>query len=454
MLRNSNSPRCEKFILLAKKMMLDSIAIRGGKPLKGEVLVRGAKNSLSKCMVAALLTDEECVLHNIAEIEDVGVVSGMIETLGGKVINDNSGTIRINCANLQAVEYEKLDEFSGRSRIPVLFCGPVLARFGKFEMPGLGGCKIGPRPINYHLNALRKMGASVVKGKCSIKLTAKHLKCAVIELPYPSVGATEQVLLSAVLADGTTVLRGAAIEPEIMDLVSVLQKMGGIISVDAARTITITGVGKLHGYEHTVMSDRLEAASWAAAAIATNGDIFVRNARQADLMVYLNKYREIGGEFEVREDGIRFFRSAGKLKPINIETAVHPGFVTDWQQTFVVVLTQAEGDSIVHETVYENRFGYVEALNKMGAKIELSSKCLGGSACRFGGNGHLHSAVIAGPTKLYGSEITVPDLRGGFSYIVAALCAEGVSKINNIGVIYRGYEKFVEKLRVLGADLV
>lgn len=434
--------------------MLDSIAIRGGKPLKGEVAVRGAKNSLSKCMVAALLTREECVLHNVAEIEDVGVVSGMIETLGGKVINDGSGTIRINCANLRPVEYEKLDEFSGRSRIPVLFCGPILARFGAFEMPGLGGCKIGPRPINYHLDALRQMGAEVSKGECSITLSARRLKGAAIELPYPSVGATEQVLLSAVLADGVTELRGAAIEPEIMDLVSVLQKMGGIISVDAGRVITIKGVDKLRGFEHSVMPDRLESASWAAAAIATDGNIFVRNARQADMMIFLNKYREIGGEFEVAEDGIRFFRAGEKLKPINIETAVHPGFMTDWQQAFVVVLTAADGVSIVHETVYENRFGYVEALNKMGAKIELSEKCLGGGACRFGAGGHLHSATIYGPTKLHGSEIVVPDLRGGFSYIVAALCAEGVSKISNVGVIYRGYEKFVEKLRALGADLI
>lgn len=447
-------------------MTPDSITIRGGKPLKGEVAVRGAKNSLAKCMVAALLTDEECVLHNVAEIEDVGVVSGMIETLGGSVTNDGSGTIRINCANLRAVEYEKLDEFSGKSRIPVLFCGPALARFGKFEMPGLGGCKIGPRPINYHLDALRQMGAEVSKGECSITLSAKRLKGATIELPYPSVGATEQILLSAVLAEGTTILRGAAIEPEIMDLVSVLQKMGGIISVDAGRVITIKGVDKLRGYEHTVMSDRLEAASWAAAAIVTGGNIFIRNAVAKDLIVYLNKYREIGGGFEIAKDGIRFFKTVEKLKPINIETAVHPGFMTDWQQAFVVVLTAAEGVSIVHETVYENRFGYVEALNKMGAKIELSAECPEGSEaevllpptdgdpCRFGGNGHLHIATIYGPTKLRGSEITVPDLRGGFSYIIAALCAEGVSKINNIGVIYRGYEKFVEKLRALGADLV
>ncbi len=190
------------------------------------------------------------------------------------------------------------------------------------------------------------------------------------------------------------------------------------------------------------------------AAIATGGDIFVRNARQADLMVYLNKYREVGGGFEVEEDGIRFLRSAGKLKPVNIETAVHPGFMTDWQQAFVVVLTQADGISTVHETVYENRFSYVEALNKMGAKIELSSECLGGSMCRFGGGGHSHSAIITGPAKLRGAEIVVPDLRGGFSYIIAALCAEGVSKIDNLNIIYRGYENFVEKLRGLGVDLL
>lgn len=433
--------------------MIDSITLRGGKPLSGEVVVRGAKNCIPKCMVAALLTQEKCVLNNVANIEDVKIVAEMIEALGGRV-NVSDGRVELECVNISFVDSKKLDAFTGRSRIPVLFCGPVLSRLGLFEIPILGGCKIGPRPINFHLDALRAMGANVTKEPERIKLTALKLRGAKINLPYPSVGATEQVLLSAVLSDGVTELSGAAIEPEVIELVALLQKMGANIFVGADRKITITGVLKLHGYSHEVMPDRIEVASWAAAAAATGGDIFVKNARQMDMVTFLNKYREIGGEFEVKNDGIRFFRGGERLLPTIIQTEVHPGFMTDWQQPFVVALTQAEGTSIVHETVYEDRFGYVAALNAMGAKIELNRECLGNIHCRFGQKDYLHSAVITGPARMTGANIKVPDLRGGFSYIIAALVAEGISKINNLNIIYRGYEKFADKLEDLSADVL
>jgi UDP-N-acetylglucosamine 1-carboxyvinyltransferase len=275
---------------------------------------------------------------------------------------------------------------------------------------------------------------------------------AKIELPYPSVGATEQVLLTATRAQGLTELSGAAVEPEIMDLIAILQKMGAIISVDTDRVIRIEGVATLNGYSHRALFDRNEAASWAAAALATGGDIFVGGARQQEMTTFLNVFRKIGGAFEIEDEGIRFKHPGGQLQPVVIETDVHPGFMTDWQQPLVVALTQATGLSIVHETVYENRFGFTEALVQMGAQIQIYRECLGGNPCRFGQRNFYHSAVISGPTKLHGADIRVPDLRGGFSHMVAALAAEGTSNVSNVQLISRGYEHFLDKLKALGAD--
>ena len=255
-----------------------------------------------------------------------------------------------------------------------------------------------------------------------------------------------------VLAEGKTELSGAAIEPEIMDLVSVLQKMGAIISVDVDRTFRIEGVKELKGYTHTSLTDRIEAASWASAALATHGDIFVKGATQPEMMTFLNVFRKIGGEFDITDKGIRFWHPGGDLKPVAIETDVHPGFMTDWQQPLVVALTQANGLSIVHETVYENRFGFTKPLVQMGATIQLYRECLGSLPCRFQQRNYKHSAVIFGPTPLTGRDIDVPDLRGGFSHLIAALAAKGPSNVQGISLIDRGYADFRGKLEALGAD--
>ena len=203
---------------------------------------------------------------------------------------------------------------------------------------------------------------------------------------------------------------------------------------------------------HTAISDRIEAASWASAALVTHGDIYVRGAHQPDMTTFLNVFRKVGGQFEIDDAGIRFFHPGGELQSIVLETNVHPGFMTDWQQPLVVALTQAKGLSIVHETVYENRLGFTKALNQMGAEIQIYRECLGGTPCRFGQRNFYHSAVISGPTPLHGAEITVPDLRGGFSYLISALAAEGESIVHGIDVIARGYEHFLSKLGRLGAD--
>ena len=303
------------------------------------------------------------------------------------------------------------------------------------------------------METLRKFGAIVDKQPegVHIKRPASGLHGAIIELPFPSVGATEQTLLTAVRNDGITTLKGAAIEPEIMDLINVLQKMGAIISVDTDRTIRIEGVESLNGYRHTALPDRIEAASWGAAALATGGDIYVRGAHQPDMTTFLNTFRKVGGAFDIDSEGIRFYHPGGELNSIALETAVHPGFMTDWQQPLVVALTQAEGLSIVHETVYENRFGFTSALRQMGANIQVYRECLGGTPCRFGQKNYYHSAVISGPTPLHAADIVVPDLRGGFSHLIAALTATGTSTVSGIDVISRGYEHFIRKLRELNA---
>jgi UDP-N-acetylglucosamine 1-carboxyvinyltransferase len=428
------------------------LRVRGGRSLRGEVRVRGAKNTLPKSMVAALLTDQECLLSNVAGIRDVEIVGRMIRALGGDVQRAGSGEVRLRAGDIAPLGRAEAAEFSGRSRIPVLLCGPLLSRVGEVFIPDLGGCNIGPRPIDFHLDALQQLGAVVHEASDGVRLTARRLHGARIRLPYPSVGATEQVLLAAVLAEGVTELSNAAIEPEIIDLIAVLQKMGATISVETDRVITINGVERLHGFEHSALPDRLETASWACAALATDGQIFVAGAHQLDMMTFLNAFRRVGGDFRVGDGGIEFWR-AGPLRSVALETDVHPGFMTDWQQPFVVALTQAKGVSIVHETVYEDRFGYTTALNDMGAQIQLYRECLGGRSCRFGRRNHLHSAVIVGPTPLRGTEIHVPDLRAGFSYVIAALVAEGPSTITNVGLIRRGYESFEDKLLALGADL-
>ena len=434
----------------------DTITINGGHPLSGRIEVKGAKNLVTKAMVAALLGESPSELRDVPDISDVRVVKGLLEVHGVKVEHDvAAGVLKLDPAGVESAHMTDIDAHAGSSRIPILFCGPLLHRLGEAFIPDLGGCRIGDRPIDYHLEVLGNFGAVIEKLPSGIRMTAPDgLVGTKISLPYPSVGATEQVLLTAVRAKGKTELSGAAIEPEIMDLINILQKMGAIISVDTDRVIRIEGVDKLEGSTHRALFDRNEAASWASAALATGGDIFVGGAQQAEMLTFLNIFRKVGGACEIHDDGIRFFHPGGELKPVVIETDVHPGFMTDWQQPLVIALTKAQGVSIVHETVYEQRFGFVDALIKMGANIQLHSECLGGHPCRFGQRNFLHSAVISGPTELHGADIEVPDLRGGFSHLIAALTAKGTSRVSNVGIISRGYGDFITKLRQLGADFV
>jgi len=432
---------------------MSQIKVNGGKPLTGRVDLKGAKNLVTKAMVAALLADTPSVLKDVPKISDVEVVSRLLELHGVTIDFADNGEMKLDPRGVKQARMVDIDAHAGSSRIPILFCGPLLHQLGEAFIPDLGGCHIGDRPVDFHLDVLRHFGAVIEKSPNGTRMSAPNgLHGAKVTLPYPSVGATEQVLLTSVRAKGITELSGAAIEPEIMDLIAILQKMGAIISVDTDRVIRIEGVETLNGYAHRALFDRNEAASWAAAALTTGGNIFVGGAKQLEMTTFLNVFRKVGGAFDIEDDGIRFYQAGADLHPVVIETDVHPGFMTDWQQPLVVALTQAKGLSIVHETVYENRFGFTEALVKMGAQIQIYRECLGGNPCRFGQRNFYHSAVISGPTPLTGADIEVPDLRGGFSHMVAALAAKGVSNVSNVQLISRGYEHFLDKLGNLGAD--
>jgi UDP-N-acetylglucosamine 1-carboxyvinyltransferase len=438
----------------------DVLVVHGGTALQGQVRVRGAKNLVSKAMVAALLGDEPSTLYDVPAIRDVEIVRGLLE-LHGAPVTDGAlpGELTIDPSNVERANVDEINVHAGSSRIPILFCGPLLHRLGHAFIPDLGGCNIGGRPIDFHIQALRQFGAHVDKQPTGMDITAPNgLHGTKLDLPYPSVGATEQILLTAVRAEGVTELRNAAVEPEIVDLICVLQKMGAVIHVRTDRTIEIEGVSRLGGYSHRPIPDRIEAASWGAAALATHGDVTVHGARQVDMMTFLNTFTAVGGAFKVddspgSEGSIRFWHPGNELSAVALETAVHPGFMTDWQQPMVVALTQARGLSIVHETVYERRLGYTEALNQMGATIQTYRECLGGTPCRFGRRNFRHSAVIAGPSKLHATDLVIPDLRAGFSHLIAAMAAEGTSRVYGVNLIKRGYEDFEAKLSALGAHV-
>ncbi len=421
--------------------------IEGGSPLRGTIRASGAKNAATKEIVAALLTDDAVVLHNVPRIGDVAITIDICRALGAEIDWIAEDTLRIRAADLRDVDVPVA--FSGVNRIPVLLFGPLLHRHGRAAVPLVGGDDIGTRPVDFHVDALRRLGATVEQEGQTWQARARQLKGALIDLPYPSVGATESVLLSSVLAEGTTVIRNAAVEPEIMDQILLLQKMGALIAVEVDRAIIVEGVARLRGAEHRVLADRIEVASFAAAAVATDGDVFIEGAEQTTSMAFLNALRRVGGEFDVRPEGIRFYRG-GELTAIALETDVHPGFATDWQQPFVVLLTQAHGLSVIHETVYERRFGYTKELRAMGATVQIYNTCVGAKVCRYRYGDHPHSCLVQGPTPLRGTTMTIPDLRAGFSYLIAALVAHGESKIDGAQYVERGYAAIPDKIDRLG----
>lgn len=437
---------------------MEVLKVKGGNPLRGNVKAAGAKNAATKLLVASLLSDKRCVFYNIPNIGDVEITVELCKEIGSEVKWDKeNGIIEICTKELKSSYIPQ--RFSGSNRIPILMIGALLGRTEEdIIVPTAGGCPIGKRSIDFHIQALENLGAIIefreMKKEGAYFAHAHFgLQGAVIQLPFPSVGATENSILAAVRARGTTIIRNAAIEPEIVDLILFLQKLGAIITLDVDRTIRIQGTRKFYDVEHTIISDRIEAASLGMAAIATKGRVFVEGASHLHMITFLNRLREVGAGFEVRTNGIEFYYDGPLQGGIHLETDVHPGFMTDWQQPFVVLLTQAIGPSVVHETVYENRFGYTALLKEMGADIELFKQCLGGKECRYAANNFYHSLIVTGATPLCGKEISIPDLRAGFAYVMAALLTPETSTISGLQFLQRGYENIVHKLTSLGADV-
>ena len=344
------------------------------------------------------------------------------------------------------------EAFTGLNRIPILMIGPLLHLTGEAFVPLVGGDPIGRRPVDFHVAALRALGAEVEAGPAGITARASRLYGARIDLPYPSVGATETVLLSAVRAEGKTVLRNAATEPEVVELALFLQRMGAHIELSPDRRIVIEGVPRLRGASRWLAGDRLEAFSYLVAGLITRGEVRVHGCPQDRLVTAITTLAKMGAQIDITDEWITASAPSG-LRPAAVHTDTHPGFMTDWQQPLMVLFTQAEGMSVLHETVFENRLVYVPALQEMGGEIETFAACLGGAACRFHDTNSVHSAVIRGVSKLRGADVTLPDVRAGFSAVLAAAVADRPSVLRGIHHIERGYHRPFDQFASLGLTI-
>jgi UDP-N-acetylglucosamine 1-carboxyvinyltransferase len=418
-------------------------------PLQGDVMVRGSKNAVTKHMVAALLSDRPCIVQNCPEIGEIEITRGMLESLGCEVEVDGD-MVTTDARGLSSGQVP--GSYGGLNRIPILMLGPLLHRLGEAYVPMVGGDRIGSRPVDFHVDALTAMGAEVLATPEGIEAKATGLHGARIRLPYPSVGATETILLTAVLAEGRTIIENAATEPEVIELGLYLQRMGARLELRPDRRFVIEGVERLEGAEHSLQGDRIEAFSYLAAGLATGGRVRVFGCPQGRLVTAISTLHRMGVRFEITDYYLAAEAPDG-LRSLAVQTDTHPGYMTDWQSPLVLLFTQANGMSVMHETVYEGRFPYVKALNTMGAEIELFDSCLGGRDCRFADSAALHSAVVKGPTPLHGAEITVPDIRGGFAYVIAAAAADGGSVLHDVHHLERGYHRPLEAFAQLGLQI-
>ena len=428
---------------------VDAWQIRPNGPLSGEVQVSGSKNAVTKHMVAATLGTAPSVITNAPDVGDVGITADILTSLGVGVDIDGD---RITIEPTDSPGAHVPIEFSRLNRIPILLLGPLLHRNHEAFVPLVGGDRIGQRPVDFHIQALEAMGAEIDVSPEGISAKASRLRGARITLPYPSVGATETVLLTAVQAEGRTVLRNAAVEPEVTELALFLQRMGARIGFKPDRRIVIEGVETLGGAETRLQGDRLEAFSYLVAGLMTGGRVRVAGCAQDRLVTAIDTLQHMGATFNITDEWISASAEDG-LRPAAVQTDTHPGFMTDWQPPLIVLMTQADGMSVLHETVYEDRLGYVRSLTDMGCEVELFDTCLGGPACRFHDTSALHSAVVRGVSKLQGAEVTIPDVRAGFSSVIAAAVAEGPSLLRGIHHLERGYNKPYETLESLGLRL-
>ncbi|HEY5561812.1 MAG TPA: UDP-N-acetylglucosamine 1-carboxyvinyltransferase [Clostridiaceae bacterium] len=414
---------------------MEKIIIKGGRVLKGEVEISAAKNSVLPIIVASILTEGRCIIHDVPVLEDVCVICQVLKDSGAKIIYEENNTINIDNTNLKNIKPE--DSLVQKMRASFLITGPMLARFGGFKISLPGGCNIGARPIDLHLKGFTALGAQVSFGHGYVEAKAIKLIGNKIYLDFPSVGATENIMMAATLAEGDTIIENAAIEPEIEDLSIFLCKMGGKIEGAGTDTIKITGVKELKGTNHTPIKDRIEAGTFMVAAAITNSMIKIKGANESHLKPVIAKLTEMGVRMEILKDGILVDGRAG-LRPTDIKTLPYPGFPTDMQSQMMSLLSVVKGTSIISETIFENRFMHVSELKRMGANIKIDGR----------------TAIIEGKERLSGSEVKATDLRAGAGLILAALSAEGTTSINDIYHVDRGYVDIEKKLQGLDADII
>ena len=412
---------------------MDTIVITGGNRLQGEVRISGAKNAALPILASTILGGGECVITNVPRVVDVLTMGKLLSIFGAKVSHEgNRAVIKADVIDSTEAPYDLVKTM----RASVLALGPLVARWGKAKVSLPGGCAIGSRPVNLHLAGLAKLGADISIEHGYITATAKRLRGARIYCDTPTVTGTENLMMAASLAEGTTVLENAAKEPEIHDLADFLIKRGARIEGAGTDVITIKGVRELQGGDHEVIPDRIEAGTYLAAGAITGGDVTITHCRSAHLEAMLMKLKEAGAEVQAEKDRVRI-KASERLKGTDLRTLPYPGFPTDMQAQMVALMTVAEGTSVVTETVFESRFMHVEELRRMGASIRVEGNRL----------------VVTGRSSLTGAPVMASDLRASAGLILAGLAAEGVTEVQRVYHLDRGYERIEEKLQALGATI-
>jgi len=419
---------------------MDKFLIKGGKPLRGTVEISGAKNSALPVMAAALLTAERVTLHNIPKVRDLITMSKLLAFMDAKVsvteIPSSDYVIEAPTLNHAEAPYELVKTM----RASILTLGPLMARLGVARVSLPGGCAIGARPVDLHLSALEKMGAEIATSHGYIEAQVPkrgRLKGARIVFDKITVTGTENILMAAVLADGETILENSAREPEVTDLIEMLRKMGAQITGDGTSTLRITGVKELHGTEHTVIPDRIEAGTFLIAGAITGGDLTVQNCVPGHLVATLAKLQQAGVPIEIADETTLRVHGTKKLLAADMTTEEYPGFATDMQSQYMALATQAEGTSVIVEKIFENRFLHASEMTRMGAHISIEG----------------HTATVRGPSPLSGTTVQASDLRASAGLVLAGLVANGETLIERVYHIDRGYQGIVEKLRAVGADI-
>ena len=413
--------------------------INGGKRLEGAVTISGAKNAALAIIPAVILSGESCLLENLPEIEDVRIVEEILTSMGADISRTPDGSMRIDPSGIST--FSVTGEMVSSMRASYYLLGALLGRYKKAEIALPGGCAIGQRPIDQHIKGMRALGADIVIQGGSVKARADRLRGAEIYLDVVSVGATINIMLAAVAAEGQTIIANAAKEPHVVDVANFLNMMGANVKGAGTDVIRIQGGRRLHGCTYAVIPDQIEAGTFMIAAAATRGDVIINNVIPTHLEAISAKLMESGVTVSEGDDGRDFFiRVSADKRPraVNIKTLPYPGFPTDLQQPMMALLATAEGNSFIMENIFENRFNHVPELAKMGASISISSR----------------TATVEGVERLYGAALCASDLRAGAALVIAALAAEGESTISQIHFIDRGYEFLEQKLRALGADIM